>query len=182
MQAVNLSELYAVEKAASIVKANYHAALALENLEVVVLTGDGNCLFRGISYCLYGDVARHAEVRKQVVDYMRDEVNGFSERFDQFKIGIDELEEFEEFKNQNVAVGGKTEFQAYLRFMGASQVWGSDMEVAAASELFNRQIIIYNYNPATQSVFYYPIDDSNHEIIRLDRSSPIHFDLIVESN
>ena len=33
--------------------------------------GDGNCLFRAFSDQLYGEDARHAEIRSDVVDYMR---------------------------------------------------------------------------------------------------------------
>ena len=33
--------------------------------------GDGNCLFRALSDQLYGEDARHAEIRADVVDYMR---------------------------------------------------------------------------------------------------------------
>ena len=33
--------------------------------------GDGNCLFRALSDQLYGEDARHAEIRTDVVDYIR---------------------------------------------------------------------------------------------------------------
>ena len=40
-------------------------------LALRVIPGDGNCLFRAFSDQLYGEDARHAEIRADVVDYMR---------------------------------------------------------------------------------------------------------------
>jgi len=38
------------------------------NFEVIPIIGDGNCLFRAISYCLYGTEDRHTEIRSIIVD------------------------------------------------------------------------------------------------------------------
>lgn len=35
---------------------------------VIPIRGDGNCLFRSISYCVYGTQERHREIRNLVVD------------------------------------------------------------------------------------------------------------------
>lgn len=37
---------------------------------VVPIRGDGNCLFRSISYCIYGTQEKHHDIRLRVVDHV----------------------------------------------------------------------------------------------------------------
>ena len=61
-------------------KQKYHEALGLYNLKVVQVSDDGNCMFRGISYYVYGGIdSHHGYVRQQIVDYMRDNTDEFRE-------------------------------------------------------------------------------------------------------
>lgn len=39
---------------------------------VIPIRGDGNCLFRSVSYCIYGTQERHREIRLRVVDRVVD--------------------------------------------------------------------------------------------------------------
>lgn len=39
---------------------------------LIPIRGDGNCLFRSVSYCIYGTQERHREIRIQVVDRIVD--------------------------------------------------------------------------------------------------------------
>lgn len=39
---------------------------------VIPIRGDGNCMFRSVSYCIYGTQERHREIRLRVVDRVVD--------------------------------------------------------------------------------------------------------------
>jgi len=42
------------------------------NLQQVVVRQDNNCMFRAVSVCVHGTENKHMEVRKSIVNYMRD--------------------------------------------------------------------------------------------------------------
>ena len=45
---------------------NLKLLLQNERREIVPIQGDGNCVFRAFSYCLFGTVDHHADVRKEI--------------------------------------------------------------------------------------------------------------------
>ncbi|TIC67940.1 OTU-domain-containing protein [Wallemia mellicola] len=49
------------------------------------IVGDGNCMFRAISFALYGDQRKHGDVRKLVVNYMAENID---ERVGQEKVKL----------------------------------------------------------------------------------------------
>jgi OTU domain-containing protein 5 len=50
--------------------AQYITALKFQNLRVVAISGDGNCLFRSVAHQVYGDEEFHGVVRQKCMDYM----------------------------------------------------------------------------------------------------------------
>ena len=48
----------------------FELALRKRGLELVEQDGDGNCLFRAVSYQVYGDANSHLDVRKRCMDFM----------------------------------------------------------------------------------------------------------------
>ena len=62
--------------------------------------GDGNCLFRALSDQLYGQDAHHAEIRADVVNYMRNH-----------------REDFEPF------LVDETSFERHLQNLGTLRIW-----------------------------------------------------------
>jgi OTU domain-containing protein 5 len=58
----------------------YRRILAeIHGLEVVPVSGDGNCLFRSVSHQVYGDEQFHDVVRQKCLDYMEVESEFFSQ-------------------------------------------------------------------------------------------------------
>lgn len=49
---------------------NFEKALKTRGLELVEQEGDGNCLFRAVSFQVYGDANAHLDVRKRCMDFM----------------------------------------------------------------------------------------------------------------
>ena len=161
----------------------YIEALSGENLKIVAVSGDGNCMFRSLAYALYdGDDSRHAEVRKTIVDHMRDEVNGFSSwKFNMFREENEDLVHFKKFKEKEEKEEvGENEFQLYLRYMGTLGVWGGNLELVAASKVFERTIDVYRYNPLNEWLSVHSIGHTNDETIQLSYSGKIHYDAIVK--
>lgn len=93
----NLSEQYK----------RYTDALGKQNLRVVPVEGDGNCLFRAVAHQIYGSEAYHYIVREKCIDYMEIEAEFFSQFVE----------------------GGSEFFPLYLRAKRMDACWGDDPEI-----------------------------------------------------
>lgn len=51
--------------------------LTKHGFRMIDIEGDGNCLFRALSYHLYGTEDKHAELRLQIVQYMEEREEEF---------------------------------------------------------------------------------------------------------
>ena len=85
----------------------YTQALARQQLAVVPVSGDGNCLFRAVAHQVYGDENYHSLVRQKCVDYMESETDFFSQFVE----------------------GGKEMFPYYLQAKRTDACWGDDPEI-----------------------------------------------------
>jgi OTU domain-containing protein 5 len=85
----------------------YSDALAMQNLSVVSVEGDGNCLFRAVAHQVYGNESYHMVVRAKCLDYMEVEADFFSQFVE----------------------GGKEFFPLYLRAKRMDACWGDDPEI-----------------------------------------------------
>ena len=85
----------------------YTDALGKENLTIVPVEGDGNCLFRAVAHQIYGNEAFHRIVRAKCIDYMEIEADFFSQFVE----------------------GGKEFFPLYLRAKRMDACWGDDPEI-----------------------------------------------------
>lgn len=84
------------------------------------IKGDGNCLFRSLADQFYGDSERHEELRKQVVDHM-------VQNCDLYKDFITDDESFEK----------------YAKRMENDGVYGTNLELVAASRHLKRVILVH---------------------------------------
>jgi OTU domain-containing protein 5 len=98
-------------------------SLKSRGLEIQKQEGDGNCLFRAVSYQVYGDSNMHMDVRQQCLDHISKD----KEHFSQFVEG--------------------EEFSAYIERKRQEGVHGNNPEIQAISELFNRPVEVFT--PAT---------------------------------
>lgn len=94
--------------------------LAAAGLRIVSMRFDGNCLFRAVSFQLFGTQERHGQVRRDVVDAMR----------------LDE-ETFAPF------VEDEETFDAYCSRMAADGEWGDMLELIALSRCFRCRVVVH---------------------------------------
>ncbi|PBK70473.1 cysteine proteinase [Armillaria solidipes] len=85
--------------------------------------GDGNCLFRALSDQYYGSPSRHAQVRRDVCDWIAQH----RERYEGF-VDVDEFG------------SGKEGLEGYLRGMRENATYGGHMELSAFAHLTKRNI------------------------------------------
>jgi hypothetical protein len=93
--------------------------MAACGMTIVPIEGDGNCLFRAVSYQLYLHENNHAILRKQCVEHL--------------KLHRDR---FEMFCDKN--------FDEHIEEMSKLGSWGDDMEIRALEEILDRIICIYS--------------------------------------
>jgi hypothetical protein len=93
-------------------------------LQVDDVAGDGNCLFRALAYWAYDDVARHAQVRAEVVKWMESHTN----TADQSAV----LSEFD----------GCVDWQDYCRRVATDTAWGGQLELMNAARYYCVQIVV----------------------------------------
>ena len=95
---------------------------AMYNCEEVPTQGDGNCQFRALSLGLYGSEDRHAEVRTNIVQHLREN----SERYFQFV----ESEFFADYVNR-ISLDGQ---------------WGDAITLQAFVEYYSRGVRVLSDN------------------------------------
>ncbi|OQR91922.1 hypothetical protein ACHHYP_04203 [Achlya hypogyna] len=105
----------------------YRRGLQDQQLQLVEVPGDGNCLFRAISHQLYGDDRFHAVVRAACMDYMEAEKTYF----------------------EPYVVGDMPAFLRYVAHKRQDAVWGDDPELQALSELYDRPLQVFVSDAST---------------------------------
>ena len=107
-------------------------ALSERQLVIIVVEGDGNCLFRSVSHQLYGSTQFHDIIRLNTMKYISIE----REYFSQFIVGgLDKIDEYLEYQRRNGA-------------------WGDDVEIQAMSEIYNKPFEIYAYSNTPMRTFH----------------------------
>ncbi|OQR88344.1 hypothetical protein ACHHYP_06868 [Achlya hypogyna] len=138
-------------------------------LQLVPMEADGNCLFRTLSDQLYGDQTHFAEVRGSIVEYIKSH-----------------QEDLEPFMEDEEA------FDHYCNRMADDGVWGGNLELYVASQLWQRHVVVDgnrttidcgNTKAAAWHVCYY--NDEHYDSIRLIdddlTSSPLAIALPVDN-
>ena len=105
--------------------------------------GDGNCLFRSVSFQIYGDENWHDRVREECCDFMsQDEVY------------------YREF------VEG--DFKDYIRQKRRNGTFGDNPEIQAIAELYNRPVIVYTTDFEEDDSFAGEEDDEELEYVHIE--------------
>jgi len=140
---------------------NSKSNLSLQQWRTLKCVGDGNCLFRAISNQVYGKQSFHPKVRNEIVKYIQSERSHF----------------------ENDITKEQTTFEDYIEAIQKPSSWGGNTVLIAASELYSKQIFIYNY--IKNDLYYRQIQSINENaaglngVMRLLYSSN-HFDVIVK--
>jgi len=93
------------------------------------MKGDGNCMFRSIADQVYGDESQHIRVRKDIVTWLSRNEN---HQLDNDGSQLGHFLETEKYGN----------WHTYCKMMSKDCVWGDQMTLLAASELYNTKIHI----------------------------------------
>ena len=110
-----------------------------EGFEIVEMNADGNCMFRSLSDQVFGDYgSNHVVVRNSICDYMV----ANKDDFQLFLVFGDDDDENEEETKEEEDTDAKN-FEHYIATMRADGEWGGNLELVAASRLFQRRIQIY---------------------------------------
>ena len=89
------------------------------------IIGDGNCLFRALAYIVYGTEDLHAKMRSLLVDFVSKNQPLF----------------------QPLVISGKLE--EHIQYMLHSRQWGTQVELQAASTLFQMDLYTLRQSPQT---------------------------------
>ena len=95
----------------------------IDGFKIIKVLGDGNCLFQSISYLRKGEEKYHSEIRHQVIKYMEENKTNYESYIDGPW-------------SQHIKKLCKTE--------GGSEIWGTEAEICAASNLYDTNIVIYS--------------------------------------
>lgn len=136
----------------------FETSLKRRNLELQLVEGDGNCLFRAVSLQIYGDPNMHNEVRRRCMDFMQ----GESEHFAKF------------ISDEN--------FQDYIQRKRKDGVHGNNPEIQAISELYNRPVEVYvpdNGGKAPINIFHAEYKTADAPI-RLSYHDGNHYNAIID--
>ncbi|KAF4611912.1 hypothetical protein D9613_004015 [Agrocybe pediades] len=118
--------------------------LRLLGLYAANTLGDGNCLFRALADQVYGSPVRHAEVRRDVCDWIEKHGERY-EGFVEFEGGDDDDEGSTDKrrgggKGEGGSSGNSKRLQAYLRNMRENGTYGGHMELSAFAHMMRRNI------------------------------------------
>jgi len=122
------------------------------------ISGDGNCLFRCILYALYGADDHHQNLRGTICKYILEHKHRYSEYFE----GLEDA-----LKKQ-------------MEEMKINGVWGTHVELYAASELFAFNFQVYRSN--NMDIYCSCIHSEEFPTIYLQYLNGNHFNLLFEKN
>ncbi|XP_062591563.1 OTU domain-containing protein 5-B-like [Saccostrea cucullata] len=115
---------------------------------------DGACLFRAVADQVYGDQEMHTVVRKNCVDYMLKNCDYYSQYVTE-------------------------DFTTYINRKKMDNCHGNHVEMQAMSEMFNRQIEVYQYSIDPINTFNCPYKTEN-EPIRISYHGNVHYNSVVD--
>eukprot|EP00102_Acyrthosiphon_pisum_P021598 XP_016658808.1 PREDICTED: uncharacterized protein LOC107883393 isoform X2 [Acyrthosiphon pisum] len=95
------------------------------------IIGDGNCLYRALSYWITGTEDNHMEIRKRIAEVVKTNIN------------------------INHYIGGDDKIGIYLEKnkIDNNGVWGTDVEIFAAAQLLKTSIYVYATTTNTWQLF-----------------------------
>ncbi|KII75058.1 OTU domain-containing protein 5-A [Thelohanellus kitauei] len=127
------------------------------NLEIYEVKQDGSCLFRAISYLMYGDEEHHLTLRQRCIKYIDNQWSNFRDFITEDKYG-------------------------YLQRKSLASCYGNHIEITALSSLLNVQIQIYDDNLAHISTIGQSPPDNSPRILCLCYRNRCHYDAVIDVN
>ena len=125
------------------------------SLDMTVIAGDGNCLFRSCSHQLFGSEAHHEFIRTSTVDYMRDHASDFKAFF------------------------AGSLFDRYLTRMRRDRTWGDELTLRGICNCFGCHIHVVTSLEHNWYLKYSPVRARTQKHVFLAYISPAHYNSIV---
>ena len=122
------------------------------NCEEVPTQGDGNCQFRALSFGLYGSEDRHAEVRANIVQHLREN----PERYFAFPETDEEV--FADFVNR----------------MSRDREWGGARTLRAFEQSYRRGVRVLSDNEQN-SVINHMREGLQEDVITITHYGEVHY-------
>ncbi|KAG5673516.1 hypothetical protein PVAND_003558 [Polypedilum vanderplanki] len=124
--------------------------LIIKNMEE-----DGACLFRAISYQIYGDQDMHDIIRQQTMDYI-----------------YQNREYFEQFLTEDI--------HSYVKRKRQNHLHGNHIEIQAMSEMYNRPVELYCYELAPLNIYNPEQINNGYDPLRLSYQRNCHYNAILD--
>ena len=133
-------------------------AMKRAGMKIHEVDGDGNCLFRAVSFQAYGSENKHKIVRKKCLQYIGLEKEYFA----------------------NFIPGGLDYIDEYIAKKSKDGSWGDDIEIQAMSEIYDRSVEIYAYEITPMRTFHETKKNKNAPF-RLSYHGKNHYNAVVSS-
>lgn len=116
---------------------------------------DGACLFRAISYQIYGDQDMHDIIRQQTMDYI-----------------YQNREYFEQFLTEDI--------HSYVKRKRQNHLHGNHIEIQAMSEMYNRPVELYCYDMTPINIYNAEQINNGFDPLRLSYHRYSHYNAILD--
>lgn len=116
---------------------------------------DGACLFRAISYQIYGDQDMHDMIRQQTMDYI-----------------YQNREYFEQFLTEDI--------HSYVKRKRQNHLHGNHIEIQAMSEMYNRPVELYCYELTPINIYNPEQINNGYDPLRLSYHRYSHYNAILD--
>uniref|UniRef100_A0AC34GPA8 OTU domain-containing protein n=1 Tax=Panagrolaimus sp. ES5 TaxID=591445 RepID=A0AC34GPA8_9BILA len=131
----------------------------VRGLQIKEVKGDGACMFRAVAAQVYGDEEKHMDVRLGCIEYI-----------------ARNREHFSQFITED--------FDAYLTRKRQAEVHGNHVELQAISEIYGRQIEIYEYDTKPVITFHPITVEANavgeHPPLMLSYHGNVHYNSVID--
>ena len=116
---------------------------------------DGACLFRAISYQIYGDQGMHDVIRQQTMDYV-----------------YQNREYFQQFLTEDI--------HSYVKRKRQNHLHGNHIEIQAMSEMYNRPVELYCYEMTPINIYNPEQINNGYDPLRLSYHRYSHYNAIMD--
>jgi hypothetical protein len=131
----------------------------VRGFQIKEVKGDGACMFRAVAAQVYGDEEKHMDVRLSCIEYI-----------------ARNREHFSQFITED--------FDAYLTRKRQAEVHGNHVELQAISEIYGRQIEIYEYDTKPVITFHPITVEANavgeHPPLMLSYHGNVHYNSVTD--
>lgn len=134
---------------------NFTKEMSKRGLIIKDMEEDGACLFRAISFQMYGDQDMHEAIRQQTMDYI-----------------YQNREYFAQFITEDIT--------KYVSRKRQNHLHGNHIEIQAMSEMYNRPVELYCYDMTPINIYNSEQMNNGYEPLRLSYHRYSHYNAILD--